>query len=187
MYNNNNNEVERVTSTRQTFLKQSAMAAVMSLLVVVPTNGANAATYGGFGTSSPAVIPPSDAEIDDEIMASKPVQKAIESMKGYKKTVNTIQSLLEKDDQVNVRSIILKELDFASLRVDFNTYNTAFEEDTQRGTDRLIRVILQDITELELANNQKAGIPRSTRRVETMKNKLAKLNQAFDDLLAFAK
>jgi hypothetical protein len=65
--------------------------------------------------------------------------------------------------------------------------NTAFEEDTQRGTDRLIRNIIQDITELEAANNQKEGIERSPRRLEIMMGKLAKLDKAFDDLLAFAK
>jgi hypothetical protein len=88
---------------------------------------------------------------------------------------------------VNVRGTIVKELDFAKLRDTLYTVGSAFEEDTQRGTDRLIRAIMQDITELEIANQQKEGIPRSARRVDAMSGKLAKLDQAFTDLLAFAK
>ena len=93
---------------------------------------------------------------------------------------------LDADPQLNIKPAIVKELDFASLRDTLNTLNTAFEEDTQRGTDRLIRVILQDITELETANAQKDGVPRSPRRLEIMQGKLAKLDKAFGDYLAFA-
>ena len=98
-----------------------------------------------------------------------------------------MQSALEANSQSNVKPVIVKELDFAALRESLNTVNSAFDEETQRGTDRLIRVILQDITELEVANNQKDGIERSPRRVETMQGKLFKLDKAFDDYLAFAK
>jgi len=101
--------------------------------------------------------------------------------------VNSMQSALESNPQTNVKPVIAKELDFADLRASLNTVNSAFEEDTQRGTDRLIRVIMQDITELETANSQKEGIERSPRRLEIMKGKLAKLDKAFDDYLAFSK
>jgi hypothetical protein len=62
-----------------------------------------------------------------------------------------------------------------------------FDEDTQRGTDRLIRIILQDITELSVASKLKAGISRSERRIEAINKKLEKLSKAFEDYLAFAK
>lgn len=115
------------------------------------------------------------------------MQDALKKVKGYKSAVNTMQAALESNPQTNVKPVIVKELDFANLRDSLNTVNSAFEEDTQRGTDRLIRVILQDITELEAANSQKEGIERSPRRLEIMRGKLAKLDKAFDDYLAFAK
>ena len=62
----------------------------------------------------------------------------------------------------------------------------ASDEDTQRGTDRLIRVILQDLTEMEAANSQKDGIERSPRRVANMMAKLDKLQGSFDQFLLFA-
>ena len=81
----------------------------------------------------------------------------------------------------------MKSLDFSSLRDTLNVLNTALDEDSQKGTDRLIRAIMQDITELEIANTQKDGIPRSPRRLEIMQGKLSKLDKAFSDYLAFAK
>jgi hypothetical protein len=146
-----------------------------------------AAKYGGFGAGSPEVLDPAQAEVDKDILSSGPVQKALANAKGYQNAVRSIQTSLSVDSQINVRPVILKDLDPGPIRADLNTLNSAFEEDTQRGTDRLIRVIIQDITELELANAQKEGIPRSERRVDTMNAKLAKLDKAFEDLLAFAK
>ena len=44
-------------------------------------------------------------------------------------------------------------------------YNTAFSEDTQRGTDRLIRAILQDLTELDRETQVKPGKARAETKV----------------------
>jgi hypothetical protein len=172
--------------SRRELLRNTASVLVGSLLFV-NQQPATAASYGSFGASPTAVIDPKDAEVDYEVLGSKQVQGAIQKIQGYQSTVTKMISSLEADEQINVQSIIIKELDFANLRESFNIYNTAFEEDTQRGTDRLIRVIMQDITELEVANRQKDGIPRSPRRVETMRGKLLKLDQAMTDLLAYAK
>jgi hypothetical protein len=147
---------------------------------------ANAAKYGGFGAGSPEVLDPKEADIDMDILKSDAVQKALGRVKDYKSVVTNLQAALDQDPQYNVRPTIVKELDFAGLRETLNTLNTAFDEDTQRGTDRLIRIIMQDITELEVANKQKEGVSRSPRRLEIMKGKLAKLQQAFDDYIAFA-
>lgn len=47
----------------------------------------------------------------------------------------------------------------------FCQYNTAFSEDTQRGTDRLIRAILQDLTELDRETQVKPGKERAVTKV----------------------
>jgi seryl-tRNA synthetase len=100
--------------------------------------------------------------------------------------LSSIQEALDKNPQADVGPFLRKEFDFSKLRADLNTLNSAFDEETQRGTDRLIRNILQDITKLETANKQKEGVERSGRRLDIMKSKLAKLSQAFADYLAFA-
>lgn len=147
-----------------------------------------AAKYGSFGAGSSQVLNPLEADIDRSMLASKEVQDALKRVKSFQDVVTKMQAAVNADAQFNVRPILLKELDAAPLRAALNTVNAIFdEESTQRGTDRLIRVILQDITELEVANAQKEGIPRSERRLENVKGKLTKLNQAFEDYLAFAK
>jgi hypothetical protein len=48
-----------------------------------------------------------------------------------------------KDSQAELRERIKKSLPIASVRNSLNKYNSAFSEDTQRGTDRLIRAVVQ--------------------------------------------
>lgn len=174
-------------SRHEFFHKISTVLVGVSVSLLGNQQSAVAATYGGFGATPTAVIDPKDAEVDYEVLKSKDVQNAIQKIEGYKTTVTKMLAGLESDSQINIQPTILRELDFVNLRDSFNSFNAAFEEDTQRGTDRLMRVIMQDVTELEVANRQKDGIERSPRRVETMKGKLAKLDQALTDLLAFAK
>jgi len=172
--------------TRQEFFSQAAVLAVGAGLLTQP-EPAQAAKYGGFGAGSPEVLDPSDAEVDRDVLGSGSVQSALSQVKEYQNAVRSMQAKLQADPQANVRPTIVKELDFSKLRTTLNAINPALDEDTQRGTDRLIRVIMQDITELETANAQKEGVPRSERRLDIMKGKLSKLDKAFSDYLAFAK
>lgn len=169
-------------TSRLQFIQQSVAAATAFTLLPTP---ANAAKYGSFGAGSPEVLDPSTAIIDDEILASEPVQKAFAAVKDYKASVDAMKVTLQKDDQADIGPVIRKQLDFVQLRTDLNTLNTAFDEDTQRGTDRLVRLIIQDVTELETANKQKPGVKRSEIRLNIMYGKLDKLSKAFSDYLAF--
>lgn len=166
--------------SRLQFLQTATAAAILST-----TTPANAAKYGSFGSSSPEVLDPKSAIIDDEIAKTKPVLDSIQSIKAYLEAVKSMQAALAADSQANIGPTIRKEFDFVKLRADLNTANTPFDEDTQRGTDRLSRLILQDITELEAANRQKEGVARSEKRLTIMTKKLDKLTCAFSDYLAF--
>lgn len=162
-----------------------AVAAVPLVQLSAPKS-ANAAKYGGFGSGSPEKIDPSEAIIDEDVLKSGPVQDALSKVKAYANLAKEMSAALEKNSQLDLGPTIRKEYDFVALRASLNTLNTAFDEDTQRGTDRLIRLVLQDITELEIANKQKDGIARSERRVNTLQAKLAKLETSFNDFIAFA-
>ena len=144
---------------------------------------ANAGWATGPGS---AVIDPKDSIVDDEIFKTAPVQKALKAVKNYSSIVSEMKKALTANSQVDLKPVIRKEFEFSALRADLNTLNTAFDEDTQRGTDRLIRVILQDLTELEIANAQKDGIPRSDIRLSKMNGKLDKLEDAFNTFLKFS-
>lgn len=147
---------------------------------------ANAAKYGSFGAGSPEVLSPTDAIVDDEILNSDAVQKSLQDVKKFLGGVRQMQGALDQNSQTDIGPFLRKEYDFVKLREALNVVNSAFDEDTQRGTDRLIRNIMQDITELETANRQKEGVPRSDRRLDIMKGKLAKLEKAFEEYLAFS-
>jgi hypothetical protein len=173
-------------TTRNSFLRQVATLSGISV-AFLPVAAANAAKYGSFGAGSPEVLDPVDAVVDKELLLTEDIQKSLASVKQYLATVNSLKDTLGKDPQADVNGFILKEFDFIKLRTDLNNLGTVFDEDTQRGTDRLIRIILQDITELSVASKLKAGISRSERRIEAINKKLEKLSKAFEDYLAFAK
>jgi len=173
----------RGETSRVEFIQQSLAAA--AAFTVLPSS-ASAAKYGGFGAGSPEVIDPKTADIDQDILSSEAVQKALRNVRKYKDDVDGFSKTLDADPQADIGPSIRKDFDFVQIRTDLNTVNSAFDEDTQRGTDRLIRAILQDITELETANKQKPGVPRSEIRLNAMKGKIRKLCKAFDEFLQFS-
>jgi len=172
------------TSSRGEFMKQIATSFVVAggLSTLAP-EPANAGWATGPGS---AVIDPKDAIVEEEIFRTAAVQKSLKAVKKYSTTVAEMKKALAANSQVDLKSVIRKEFEFSALRSELNTFNTAFDEDTQRGTDRLIRVILQDLNELEVANAQKEGIPRSDIRLAKMNGKLDKLETAFNTLLSFS-
>lgn len=171
-------------SSRTEFLTQ--MGSILGAAIIASPGVANAAQYGSFGAASPNVFDPKDAIVDADILKSDAVQNAITSVKGYLNGVRSMKEALKTNSQVDVGPYLRKEFDFVKLRQALNVVNTAFDEDTQRGTDRLIRNIMQDITELETANRQKEGVARSDRRLEIVNGKLDKLIKAFEDFLSFS-
>jgi hypothetical protein len=64
-------------------------------------------------------------------------------------------------------------------------YNEAFSEDTQRGTDRLIRNIIQDLTELDREAIVKPGKQRSEVKVKAVEKRLTAAADALEQLSAF--
>jgi len=175
--------MSKSSTTRSEFLQKLSFTAASTLALVPQT--ASAAKYGSFGAGSPEVIDPKSAIVDTEILASESVQKSLEGVKSILGSVKSMQSALAADSQADIGPAIRRDLDFSKIRDTLNTLNTAFDEDTQRGTDRLIRIILQDITELEQANKVKSGVARSQRKVDAMNAKLNKLEKAFNEYLAF--
>lgn len=73
----------------------------------------------------------------------------------------------------------------SSLRDSLNKVNTVFSEDTQRGTDRIVRIILQDVNELEAAGRQRPNTTRSDAKLKLINKKLKKLDAAFSELLTY--
>lgn len=167
--------------TRSTFLTTATTAAVTTLL---PTTIFPSPAFAKFGES--IYVSPSAAVVDREVLGSAPVQKSVESLVSYKAAVTDLCGKLKSDGQADLVPAIRTTFDFALLRTSLNTLGTAFDEDTQRSLDRISRLIIQDVQELEAASAFKGG-GRSEIRRANVEKKLNKLEGAFGELLAFAK
>mmetsp|Transcript_10184 Transcript_10184/g.22590 ORF Transcript_10184/g.22590 Transcript_10184/m.22590 type:complete len:210 (-) Transcript_10184:266-895(-) len=174
-----NNNMER-----SDFFK--SVAGSVAFAALGPAQPAMAAKYGGIGRGSTNMASPSDAIIDNDIMSSDAVQKSLKDIKSYYEVVTAIKGEIQKNPQADIAPYLRKNFDFALLRSSLNTFNTAFDEDTQRGTDKIIRIIIQDVDELEVNSRLKEGIPRSEKRLVIITAKLNKLEKAFGDFIAFS-
>lgn len=82
---------------------------------------------------------PADAELDDELLASKSVRDGIAALKQYRKSAISLQDQFAKDGNMNLIPVIRKEFDFSKLRDDLNVVTTVFDDQTQLTTDQRTR------------------------------------------------
>merc|ERR1719174_2900657 len=82
------------------------------------------------------IIKAKDAVLDEEALASAPVKKALEEFKGYAGGMVQLKAELEKNDQIDIASVLRKDYDLLKVRGTFNALAAVWDEDTQRATDR---------------------------------------------------
>ncbi|CAM9468143.1 unnamed protein product, partial [Hapterophycus canaliculatus] len=114
---------------------------------------------------SSKVLDPRAAVKDAEKMASDTVKKDLDALKKYQEATKKISDMLAKDPQADVLPMVKESFKFAEFRAVLNEVNDVFDEETQRGTDLIIRNMLQDALELANASKMKGDIPRSERKV----------------------
>lgn len=168
------------SSARREFLSVGVAGALLGTPFVANAGYLNA-------DKLPEVMTPDAAAVDRDVLKLGKVQDALKSTKYYLTVVQEMEKQLKANPQLDLGPAIRKYFAFNDIRTALNTVNEALDEDTQRGTDRLIRNTIQDITELEAANKLKAGVVRSDRKIAIMTGKLEKLDRAFTEFLAFFK
>jgi len=161
-----------------------SVVATLSSLAIMGAPPAMAANYGGFGSTYSEVLDPKTAVLSDA-SGSEDVKAGIAGLSNLQKAVATIKADLQKDNQLDLYDRVKKELNPGNVRIVLNKYNQAFSEDTQRGTDRLIRAVLQDITELGREVQVKPGKPRADTKVKIVVRRLEAAEKALSDLSAF--
>lgn len=149
---------------------------------MLPTYAAN---YGGFGSTYAEVVDPKDVQYSDN-KNSDDAKAGLEALKGFKSAVTTMKSDLTKDNNIELFDRVKKELPIGSVRTSLNKYNSMFAEDTQRGTDRLIRSLVQDLTELDRETTVKAGKTRSEAKTNAVMKRLTAAEDALAGLEAFS-
>ena len=96
-----------------------------------------------------------------------------------------LKNELNSNDQFDVAGYLRKEYDFVQVRSTFNTLEAVFDEDTQKGVDRVMRGILQDLTEAEAAAKFNEEGVRTPKKLLSTKNKLEKLDGQFKKLFEY--
>jgi len=131
------------------------------------------------------VIDPKTAVVNEETVKSDDVKAGVSGIQSLITVVSSLKSDLVSNPQVDLLTTIKSELNSAKVRGVLNKFNTAFSEDTQRGTDRLIRNIIQDVTELERDTILKPGKDRADTKIAIIAKRLTATQTALQDLLAF--
>jgi hypothetical protein len=185
---NNNN----IIMSNDKFFGKQLTKSVVALLstVVISTSPVNAAASKSplfLGGSYAEVIDPKDASFNDELKNSEDVKAGVSGLNDLIKTVQSIKADLAKNSNVDLTGRVSKDLNVGKVRSVLNKYNQAFSEDTQRGTDRLIRGIVQDIQEIERDIVVKEGKARSESKIKNLSKRLDATEAAFKDLAAFYK
>lgn len=153
--------------------------AIVSAFSITTSTPVYAASYGGFGKGATAVISPKDAVV---LEVTADVKNGAESLSKYITSVKSIRAELAKNPNTDLVSSMKSSLSPAPLRDTLNKFNSAFDETTQRGTDRLIRVALQDVTELQREVLVKEGKTRSETKAAIVDKRLAALEDALTTL-----
>jgi hypothetical protein len=131
---------------------------------------------------------PKDADVDDELLASKEVQAGLTAIASYRAAASALKLKFDADGSMPLIPVIRQEFDFSKLRDALNIVTTVFDDTTQETTDRVARSILYDLTELENASRLKKGeTDRTPKKIANVNKWFGKLDKDFGELQAYFK
>jgi hypothetical protein len=169
-------------ASEDNLLVETRRAVLAGLLGMGVSSGATPAFAGRITKAKPQ-----DAEIDDDLIKSGKVQGSLKKIKGYKAATASLKSQFDSNTNLNLIPTIRKDLDVSELRNDLNNVGTAFDDETQQTTDRILRAILYDVTELENVATPKKGaeINRSAKRIKAINQWFSKIDNDLTDFLSY--
>eukprot|EP00188_Purpureofilum_apyrenoidigerum_P002601 Plantae.Rhodophyta-Purpureofilum_apyrenoidigerum.ctg26654.p1 GENE.Plantae.Rhodophyta-Purpureofilum_apyrenoidigerum.ctg26654~~Plantae.Rhodophyta-Purpureofilum_apyrenoidigerum.ctg26654.p1 ORF type:complete len:206 (+),score=49.81 Plantae.Rhodophyta-Purpureofilum_apyrenoidigerum.ctg26654:137-754(+) len=136
----------------------------------------------GFNAGS---IKPGDIPLDQETLKSKDVQAKLQDLRQLREKVQKLAEDFANNSQLDVVGRVSGLVDISTLRDDLNTINTVFDEETQIKTDRVVRAVIQDISDLKGVAVLKPNQERSPKKADNTKGKIVKLAGDMDKLLQF--
>ena len=137
------------------------------------------------GVYSMEIVKADDAVLDEDALRSGSVQGALNEFKSYAVGVVRLREVLNNDNQFDVGKVLKKEYDYVKVRATFNKLTPLWDEDTQRGVDRLMRGVLQDITEAEAASKYNDEGVRTPKKLTLLTAKLDKLDGSMRKLFGY--
>lgn len=161
--------------SRQQALRR-ATAAVTTAVAITPPAIAYQGVYGM------DIVKATDAVLDEEALNSAEFKAALKELKSYYSTVKSLRESVTSDGQFDIGKVISTDFDANKVRSTFNALNAVFDKDTQKGTDRLQRGIIQDLLEIDTSAKLTPGKPRSPKKLALVNEKLAKLETTLQKL-----
>lgn len=164
--------------SRQHALRSAFTSATISLILPSAPHNANA-YQGVYGME---IVAAKDAVLDEEALKSTEVKAALKDLRSLYSSVKSLRESVASDSQYDVSKVIRTDFDATRVRNTFNALNPVFDKDTQKGTDRLQRGIIQDLVEIDSSAKITPGKTRSPKKLALVNEKLRKLEATFQQL-----
>lgn len=168
-------------SARRGFVAQTAGAIAATAFVGVAPSQAGYLSNLGFGDAAPAA-----GDVDKEILGSKDVQRDLAILVKYSKVAKDLAAQFEAEPQSDIKPIVAS-FNRAEIRTAMNSVGTVFSEDFQKQSDRLVRNVIQDLSELDSLDAIKEGATRSPKKIKSVARFTVKLDKDLAEFLSFVK
>jgi hypothetical protein len=167
-------------SARRGFIAQAATAVAATAFVGVAPSQAGYLTNLGFGDASPAAT-----EIDTAVRDSSAVQADLAKVQKYAAMAKELNAKVLSDPQADVKALV-SAFNRAELRTSLNSVNSIFSEDFQKNSDRIVRNIIQDLSEIDSVVGLKPGVERSRKKIISVERFCSKLEKDLNEFLLYA-
>lgn len=180
-------------------INRRQVLAALAMAAATLTSGKSARAAGGVGLeravskfffpkegfNAPDAVVPGQVTVDKSVLGSDAGKAAISKLKEYQSDLQGLYSEFKSNPQAEIKDKVSKMISISDLRDALNTVDEAFDEETQRETDKVVRGIIQDIGELETAAVLKKGTERTQKKIERTTDWFEKLVDDFSRLLSF--
>uniref|UniRef100_A0A6U4RY14 Uncharacterized protein n=1 Tax=Hemiselmis andersenii TaxID=464988 RepID=A0A6U4RY14_HEMAN len=124
------------------------------------------------------------AAVDGEALATPELQAGLKDLQATKAKLVGLYEAFNEDNNIAL-SESLQSFSIVKLRNDLNLLTTALDEDTQIKTDRIVRVIIQDLVELDQAVKVKKDMGRTPKKVAATRKWFSQTIGDFDKFIAY--
>lgn len=137
------------------------------------------------GFNAPDTLKPSENIVDKSVIETKEAQAALKKLKEYEARISELYGQFKDDPQLDITPSVKKLVSISDLRNALNVVNEAIDEQSQAETDKIVRGIIQDIGELEVAAALKKGGQRTPKKIDRTTDWFVKITGDFTRLLSF--
>ncbi|KAG8459560.1 hypothetical protein KFE25_000916 [Diacronema lutheri] len=168
-------------TARRGFVMQTATAVAASAFVAVSPSRAGYVTNLGFGDAMPG-----KGDVDKDVLGSSGVQADLTKLAKYAALAKELAAKFAAEPQSDIKPIVAS-FNRAELRTALNSVGTVFSEDFQKQSDRLVRNVIQDLSELDSLVSLKEGTTRSPKKITSIARFTSKLDKDLTEFLSYVK